>query len=351
MQEENMNVALGEEGKGGGGVREMVVTRDANSDIDSLGRGDDPKRIRGNKKETGGLLLSSSVVVKGKDNGHDRSPVHDDSSGYNGGEGDKDSDSSRGRGHLDNGEQTVSAPDNNSYLSSNNDNNIHNIYVSQHACSTKGSSSSSHNTKEGRTIRKESSSPRTHKGFHCPPIEREPSTQRPLHAKQQTLIHCASSGNLQALKQELQGLNPEEARSRLEGATDCDGQTALHRAAAGGQEEVVRYLLESAGVDARAKDKDGSTALHLARDGSQEIKRMIERHVQRQEEEERCGERKRRGEQDEGGGKEGGRSLVGAASLSRLYYYPRWRDGEEDRDTSEGNSSIHSYNIWEDHSS
>jgi hypothetical protein len=49
-----------------------------------------------------------------------------------------------------------------------------------------------------------------------------------------------------------------------------NGETALHGAAFGGNEAVVRLLLEDYKADVEAKDNDGKTALHLAEDEGNE---------------------------------------------------------------------------------
>ena len=58
-------------------------------------------------------------------------------------------------------------------------------------------------------------------------------------------------------------------------ATTDDGETALHRAAAGDHANIVRMLL-STGLDIDAKNDDGCTALHLATsEGNQGVVRLL----------------------------------------------------------------------------
>jgi ankyrin repeat protein len=80
------------------------------------------------------------------------------------------------------------------------------------------------------------------------------------------VLQAAASGGDEAVVR----LLLEDYKADVAAKAD-DGWTVLHWAASDGNEAVVRLLVEDYKADVEAKDNDGRTALHLAEDVGNEM--------------------------------------------------------------------------------
>ncbi|GLJ23493.1 hypothetical protein SUGI_0445170 [Cryptomeria japonica] len=82
---------------------------------------------------------------------------------------------------------------------------------------------------------------------------------------QTTPLHVAAArGKVHMAEFLLSVISEEERKKNYVEATDVLGQTALHKAASGGYEEIVKKLLEEGANPLKERDCDGKTALHFA---------------------------------------------------------------------------------------